>query len=118
MTRLTAELRDQLRQAVSERARERAKEYGSHVRLEDEQGAPATICDLELLVALGRLNKDQREAWVDRMILGHTFTAIGRRMGISRERVRQLEHAATKKLTNDMPPDSPFVQRWLPTEDA
>lgn len=56
---------------------------------------------LDMLVALGRLDPREREAVVEHLLRGQTFAAVGRMMGVSRERARQLVHKGLKQLRED-----------------
>lgn len=51
-----------------------------------------------LMVDLSYLTCDQREAWVDRYILGRPIADIQNTMGIGRETVRQLSIEASDFL--------------------
>lgn len=51
-----------------------------------------------LYVALADLTPNQRLALLERELHGRTFADIGRDMGVSRERVRQLHRTAKFKV--------------------
>lgn len=94
-------LRQQIRSAIDAAAR---KQQASDRRV------TYRIHDLELLIALGRLGDDEREVWVDRFVVGRTLEGIALDMGIKRERVRQIEKNALRKLKTLLP--EAFVARW------
>lgn len=104
MTPLTHDLRRAIRYRVNEHARQRNGRQ------------PARINDLELLVALGTLTDNQREAWIDTKVLGHSNQEVANRMGCSRAYVSKLEHEATTRLADILGQD--FIDRWAPLKDA
>lgn len=93
--RLTAATRELIRRARHERA---VADRGRPVHTSE-------VFDLRLMCALSHLSMDEREVWIDRVVLGRTLEDISRRLisdahprGVTRERVRQLEVQAHRKL--------------------
>lgn len=106
MTPLTHDLRRAIRYQLNVHARQ-ALALGQTTR----------INDLELLVALGKLTDNEREAWIDTNVLGHTSQVIAKRMGLHRSTVGKLERAATTHLIARLG-RTDFIDRWAPLEDA
>ena len=105
MTPLTHDLR----RAIRHRRNEHARALNGRT--------PARINDLDLLIALGKLSDNQREAWIDTNILGHTSRTISERMGISRQSVCKHEQNATKLLVEILG-NTDFISRWADEQDA
>lgn len=56
------------------------------------------IDSLRLLGALSRLSMNQREAFIDHVVLHRTFKEIGATMGVSDSRVSQWVRQASERL--------------------
>lgn len=90
-------LRDRLAEAAETRARLRDRAARN----------PHTVqATVPLLAALSHLTPGEREAWVDRNMVGRTLAAVADSMGISRSRVQQLEHHAAEKLAQRLDLDT------------
>lgn len=58
---------------------------------------PADI-SLDLLIALGSLEPDIREAWVDHHIVGRSYREIGETLGVSGTTAARMERLASDAL--------------------
>lgn len=106
MTVLTAELRERIRAEIDKRARVDVAEKP------ELNETTRSVHDLDLLVALGQLTDDEREAWIDRLLVGDTLRRIASRMGLQPIDVRSLEFHAHQHLSEILGPDSDFAKRW------
>ena len=103
---MAPEERERIKQLVSDAVRAREQERDRRNGASKMDSAHPAVT-LNLLCALSHLNPDQREAWVDRRIVGRSLERIGRDMkstahpkGLTRERVRQLEQEAQRRLAD------------------
>lgn len=57
---------------------------------------------LDIIRSLVHLTEDEREAFIDHHIVGRSYRAIGRDLGVGGERIRQIINGATAKLALDL----------------
>lgn len=57
---------------------------------------------LEMLVALGRLMERDREVVIERIIRGQTLQSVGEMIGVSKQRVREIERRGLSTLAVEL----------------
>lgn len=64
----------------------------------DTSRAERALLGWEAILALATLTEREREAFIDRVILGRTCREVGESMNVTASRVNQLQKQAQRKL--------------------